>query len=225
MQKRNPYLSWTRSVIETSLVCTILLLSHLLSGQISKDLILRGRSEITPATADKSNLKAISHEKDIILRWSSFFTNKKGDYIIEYSSDGVFYEPLGEVNIKTKLEEPSYYSFIHENAVDFGHQNLYYRISKKNAESTSDFMEAHAQFEFADYSSNLFHFMVVQGKEMTIKSKAIRKIEIISTAGDLLGSYYYDTSPEFAFLPTKNLSKGLHYVMINDKEVLRVLII
>ena len=225
MQKRNPNLSWTRSVIKTSLVCTVLFLSHLLSAQISNDLVLIDRSEITPANADKSNLKALNHEKDIILRWSTFFNNKKGDYVIEYSSDGAFYEPLGEVNIKTKLEEPSNYSFVHENAVDFGHQNLYYRISKKNAESTSGFMEAHTQFEFADYSSNLFHFMVEHGKEMTIKSNAIRKIEIISTAGDLLGTFNYDSSPEFALLPTKNLSKGLHYVMINDKEVLRVLII
>lgn len=225
MHKRNPDLPWARSVAKLSMVCTILFLSQFLSGQMDQDLVSMDHPKHTSTTTDQAILRAISHENNVILRWSSFFNNKKGDYIIEYSSDGISYKLLGEVNIKTKLEEPSNYSFIHKNAVEFGNQNLYYRISKKNVEASSGFVEAQAQFEFADYSSNLFHFMVEQGKEMTIKSIAIKKIEIMSTAGDLLGSFKYDSSPEFVFLPTKNLSKGLHYVMINDKEVLRVLII
>ncbi len=162
---------------------------------------------------------------DVELNWVTATEENNDKFVVEYSVDGITFNTLTEISGNGTTNETSYYSYLHENAVNLGYEVLYYRLKQVDFDGTFEYSDIVAvEVTGSVKEAKLFPNPGVRsGKGVTVLAKDIQLIEVFSLEGRLMFHKEY-AGENVTIMPTSNLATGMYLVRINRKETLKLII-
>jgi len=167
---------------------------------------------------------AVEDGDDTRLNWVTASEENNDRFVVEYSTDGINFNNIGEVLGQGTTDAATRYDFVHQRAGSFSVPVLYYRLLQVDYDGYTTYSDIVILTLDENQSKHIiFPNIVPKGRDVTIAGSDIRSIYVYSISGQLMDINQYADS-QGVILPTGSLSRGSYIVIVNNETHLRLII-
>ena len=168
------------------------------------------------------SFKAKQVGKNIILDWVTAAEINNDKFEIEYSTNGIQFEKIGEIEGVGTTSAATSYQYEDKGIQDLHEPVLYYRLLQIDFDGTSTYSKIVAIVPVNDQRDYvMFPNPAPKSSEVVVRGNNINSIQIYSIAGQLLIERNY-SEEEKVTLPTNDLPGGIYLVVVNHSLYLKL---
>ncbi len=148
------------------------------------------------------------------LRWKTTNEQNLAHYVVEYSSDGTNYDPVG---IVAAINNPSENNYIYQHTIAT-FTKLFYRIKIVNKDGSSSYSNI-ISLENKDKSYVKIYPTLITGHQLNIVSeKPVEEVIFFSSEGKSVFESKLNSASGTINMPLPNLQKGFYFVRVKLKD-------
>ncbi len=162
---------------------------------------------------------------DVLLDWVTLAEVNNDKFLIEFSTDGFQFETIEELKGQGTTNNPTSYQYRHKAVMTLYRGDLYYRLLQIDFDGTSTYSEIiviNSNYQEDDFM--MFPNPASKQDEVFLSGLAIENIKIFSLTRSLITERNY-VSADRVSLPTTGLSGGVYFVVVNNTQKLKLIIL
>lgn len=178
-------------------------------------------SDLLPVSLIAFN--AVQSGDDVLLTWATATEQNNEKFVVQYSIDGIDFQPLAEVTGSGNSSVRNDYSTLHVAIAKQGYNQVYYKLMQSDFDGTTKAV-GNIQTVVFENTQKIIAFPVPaqQGQSVTILNAFAGVYKVFNTSGQL--EFIGNSTRETLSIPTSKLAAGVYFVVFEKGNTVKFIV-